>query len=129
VAADLLSDALAEASNRVNQHPYDAEAYILLGIVLNQAGRKQEAESTFKRAATVTPTDARTWINLGIVLDRLDRHAERGLGLLLAAQLNPTNIRAQLGLGVVLSQLNPGTEATYVFQEVIALYGQLREDL
>jgi cellulose synthase operon protein C len=48
----------------VQQHPDDPMAHVWLGMVLQLAGRTDEAEVTFYRAVKLAPQDPRTWTAL-----------------------------------------------------------------
>jgi tetratricopeptide (TPR) repeat protein len=58
---------IAEARRAIETNPNDATSIRELGVILDEAGRGQEAVTTLQQAATANPRDPRTWYHLGVV--------------------------------------------------------------
>lgn len=65
--------AIGEARRVLETNPNDAPALRELGVILDDAGRAEEALITLERAAAANPRDPRTIYHLGVVQHKLAR--------------------------------------------------------
>src|SRR5436309_6852368 len=68
--------AIEEARRAIETNPDDATAVLELGVILAEAGRAPEAETTLGQAAAANPRDPRPIYQLGIVRQQ-DRKSTR----------------------------------------------------
>ena len=66
-----VSESLVASQKSVQLAPQDAEAHYNLGITLQELGRLDEAEASYKQAIVLKP-DADAHCNLGITLQELE---------------------------------------------------------
>ncbi len=55
-------------ARRWKADPQDASAWSNLGVLLDDQGRKEEAEDAYRQALEADPQDAQAWYNLGTLL-------------------------------------------------------------
>lgn len=65
--------AIAEARRAIETNPNESTSLRELGIILDEAGRAEEALATLEQAAAVNPRDARTVYVLGVMQHKLAR--------------------------------------------------------
>jgi len=68
--------AIEEARRAIETNPDDATAVLELGVILAEAGRAPEAETTLGQAAAANPRDPRPIYQLGIVRQQLAKPGE-----------------------------------------------------
>ncbi len=88
-----ISESLVAGQKSVQLDPQDAEAYYNLGIVMQELGRLDDAEATYKKAITLKP-DHKTYNNLGIVMQELGRLDEAEAIYKKAITLKPDFLQA-----------------------------------
>ena len=71
-----MEKALEVIDHLIELHPYQSDAWMRRGILLNNLGRPEDALEAYDRALDLNPADAETLINRGITLDSLGRKAE-----------------------------------------------------
>lgn len=113
----LLLPALQSA---VKKDPRLDEYQNLLGVLLAEAGRDQEALAAFRQAAEVDPDNARFAANLGGAYVRLGRWAEAAEAYERAGALSPSPATA-LNLGSVYRRLKRPERALAAFEQARAL--------
>jgi protein O-GlcNAc transferase len=106
-------------------HPDHAGAQSLLGAVLCQQGRFQEALPWVESATRLAPHVASLWSNLGMVLAPLGRRAEAADAFEHAVRLDPTLVGPLVNLGIVLTELRRFDEAAAVLHRAIAMQPSL----
>jgi hypothetical protein len=97
-----------------------------LGMVLNQAGRAEEAIAPLERVVEISPGTAEAHINLGIAHLKLGRYASAAASLERAIAIK-TTAEAHLSFGVALSNLQRPDEAIAQFEKAAALRPDLLE--
>ncbi len=113
------ADALPHARAALAASPWRADAWTLLGILEQRAGRAAEAESAYRAALRLRPDYADAWTNLGNLLrDRGDRR-----GTLLAFQqamrLAPRSAEPAYNLGVALEHFGDWAGALAAFDAAV----------
>ena len=104
--AEILLRALLE------QDPTLARAYNVLGVVLLQQGKLEEAEASLLRAAKAAPpADARVHINLGKLYNTLLRTDDAERHLRESVRLAPDNADAHFNFAILLKELGRPQEA------------------
>src|SRR5688572_24322161 len=68
--AGRLKEAEAAARKLIAARPRDPDAYILLGVILDQLGLSAEAEAAYHSALKLQPNSVPALSNLGVLLDR-----------------------------------------------------------
>jgi tetratricopeptide (TPR) repeat protein len=114
-------DQAEEGYRRIlEQHPDDAYALHLLGVLLHQTGRHASAAETLDRALTLSPHDAACWSNRGLVAAALDdmRFAIEAQRHALAIDASFANARNNLG--VALHENGQTDEAIDHYRQLIA---------
>jgi len=77
------------ASAAVAAYPDDANTTSMLGLLLVEQGKTDEAIAMLRRATEADPRYARAHYNLGLLLDRLGRAGEAEDALRRAAEIEP----------------------------------------
>ncbi len=106
-------------------YPDHAGAQSLLGAVLCQQGRPEEALPWSENATRLFPNGASNWSNLGMVLAALGRRAEAAAAFERSVSLDPTLVGPQVNLGIALNELGRFGQAIQVLQHAIALQPSL----
>ncbi|UCV04575.1 tetratricopeptide repeat protein [Dechloromonas denitrificans] len=108
-------DGLDALQKAVALLPYDAEARNNLGNALKDAGRLDEAETSYRQALALKAGDPVTHYNLGAVLQAQARWAESAAAYRQAVLLHADFAPAHYNLGTVLEELGDaaGAEACY----------------
>ncbi|MGE3967191.1 MAG: tetratricopeptide repeat protein [Dongiaceae bacterium] len=99
-----LSEAVTLCEAILAERPEDAEALHLLGVVLQTAGRGNDAATLLARAAGLAPDNADIQRNLGAVLASLGRLSEAIPALEKAHSLRPDDPAALENLATALQQ-------------------------
>ena len=68
--------AIEEGRRAIETNPDDVTSVLELGVILADAGRSAEAETTLGQAAAANPRDPRPWYQLGLVRQQLAKAAE-----------------------------------------------------
>ncbi len=93
-AADAYRDAM-------RRDPRDADATHLLGLVLFELGRRDEAFSLFEQSLALQPASAQFWSNYGEALRRGGHDDKAAAALEEAIRLDPALSQAYTNLGIV----------------------------
>ncbi len=88
-----IEESLAASKKSVQLNPKDAEAYYNLGIVMQDLGKLDEAETVYKKAITLKP-DHKAHNNLGIVMQDLRRLDEAEANYKKAIAMKPDFVQA-----------------------------------
>ncbi len=88
-----IDESLVASQKSVQLDPQDAEAYYNLGIVMQELGKLDDAEVSYKKALTLKP-DHKTHNNLGIVMQELGRLDEAEVSYKKALTLKPDFLQA-----------------------------------
>ena len=88
-----INESLVASQKTVQLDPQDAEAHYNLGIVMQDLGRLDEAETIYKKAITLKP-DHKAHNNLGIVMQELGKLDEAEASYKKAITLKPDFIQA-----------------------------------
>lgn len=104
----------------LRRQPRSFVAWVLLGRMLRQAGRKQEAESLFGQAGTVARcSSSRSYFGGMAALCR-QRHAEALTAFQRASDLEPANICFRHAVGSCLFDAGRRAEALDAFRGILA---------
>ncbi|EXJ13412.1 TPR domain protein, putative component of TonB system [Imhoffiella purpurea] len=129
-AADLLADlfnqgrydeAEALARRLANEHARDPLGWKLLGAVLAQTGRPQEAIPNLEQALALNPNDAETLNALGSALEDVGRLEEAGVSYARAVQQRPGFVAAIYNLARLMHSLGRLDEARTYFEWALTL--------
>ena len=89
----------------LQEEPNDADAWMMLGVVLRHMGRLDEAIEALAAAGEVAPDDFKVFANLGLALQTASRLDEAIAAYRRAYRLEPRTIRQ---IAVSLSALGTG---------------------
>jgi tetratricopeptide (TPR) repeat protein len=93
---------LEQSYQLINQYiqlnPLDSDGFNVLGILLDDLKRYDEAEAAYRKAIEFNPTYASAYSNLGNTLNGLKRYDEAEAAYRKAIELNPTDIKAYRSL-------------------------------
>ncbi len=95
--------------------------WLLLGNVLNNLQRYQEALASYDQALELKPDKDQAWNNRGNVLDDLQRYQEALASYDKALELNPDDDRAWYNRGNVLRKLQRYEEAIVSYDKALEL--------
>jgi tetratricopeptide (TPR) repeat protein len=112
--------------------PYHVNALQLLGLVLYQTGRVEEAIRCLRQALQLNPGFAEVHNNLSNILTAQGRLDEAIAGFREAIRLKPAYAEAHNNLGAALQQLGRFAEADACFREALRLrpdYAEARANL
>ncbi len=115
------AEAEPQALALTQQYPSHAFGWKLLGAVLKQLGRAEEALAPMRQAAALDSSDAEAHNNLGVTLKELGRLAEAEASYRLALAARPDLAQALSNLGHVLTSLGRPEEALDCGQRAVAL--------
>ena len=87
----------------LNQQPTNLDALHLLGLLLAQQGRREEAISLLQQVVSLVPSATDCWSNLGVILLDHGKSEEAAVALRRAAALKPS---AQKSLNVSVPRYN-----------------------
>ncbi len=93
-----LEEAQSFAQKLVGRFPKKADAWWLLGVSYQQAGRNEEALDCLKKGRQLDPKSAAIWFAEGEVCGALQRWEEAAVKFLQAVRLEPKNERYWRGL-------------------------------
>jgi tetratricopeptide (TPR) repeat protein len=110
------TEALRLLEALVDDHPRDAEAWALLGLVYADAGRPTEGVKALERAASLKKDDADILNNLGYLYLAVGENGRAVATLQRAITLNPTLRRARNNLGFALARQERDMEALEAFR-------------
>ena len=110
-------DAMAMIAN-YPQHEFGRK---VLGAILAQVGKVDEALVHLRKSVELAPMDAEAHSNLGLTFKSLGRFAEAEASYLKAIALKPDYAEAHSNLGVTLSCLGRLQEAEAVYRQAIVL--------
>ena len=113
-------EALAAYRVDVEQHP-NYEVHSRLGVVLNELGRFEEAETHLRRAIALNPQARSAHLNLGVVLYKQGRYEEALAPARAAAEQRPDHFQAHANLGSVLIELGRFEEAEQPLHRALAI--------
>jgi tetratricopeptide (TPR) repeat protein len=100
--------------------PQNADAHVLLGVVLQAEGRLQEAEAAYREALRINP-HADAHYNLGYLLQGQSRLQEAEAAYREALRINPQRADAHALLGVVLEDQGRLQEAEAAYREALRI--------
>jgi len=115
------SEALKALTAIVRDYPTDAEAYYLVGWVLNREGRGADAERSLREHLRRSPASPKGHAQLAVALLAQARHAEAVEILRQAIRLKPTWAELHFNLGYACAHLGQSEEATARFRETLRL--------
>jgi tetratricopeptide (TPR) repeat protein len=114
------ADALMAAEAALKIAPQAADSLMLKGVLLQAAGRREEARDAIRSAANLKPDNAESWYNLGLVESELKNPAEAVAAFDRALALQPTP-QAWHNRGLALQQMAQHGEALESFDRALAL--------
>jgi tetratricopeptide (TPR) repeat protein len=97
-------EAIALLEQTVQEHPTSFLAYLALGRLCNQLGRRTEAESALQEAVRLGPSESETHVELGIALQGQQRYHEAAACYRRAIESKPNFALAYYKLGHCLLQ-------------------------
>ncbi len=92
-----------------------------LGLLLRQAGKREEAMEHYKQALTIAPDYPEGYANMGSILSDMGESAEAMEYYERALELNPRRAETHYNLGTALAQLGRNDEAVGHFQEALRI--------
>jgi Flp pilus assembly protein TadD len=110
-----ISQAIAELRRRAESNPATAENYADLGSLLDNQGRREEAEQFYRRAVALDGNSTKGNYNLGIILTKRGELSEAITHFRQAAQASPKDPDIRYDLAVVLAFNGELTEAVEQF--------------
>jgi len=122
-----LSEAENLAKFLTKEFPTDLSGWKVLGVILGNTGRKNEALSVHQKALEIAPQDKGVYNNLGNTLKSLGRFEEAELSFKKSIELNPTSAITHNNLGVLLKDTGRLDEAKTSFVEAIRLNPEFAE--
>ena len=125
-ARALYADGRSDEAERLcrtvlDRQPGDPGALGLLGIILAQSRRLQEAAEFLRRAAAAMPDSPEAHINHGNVLRSLGRHPDALACYERALALKPDSAEAHYNRGLALSDLHEYTLAIECYERAVAV--------
>jgi tetratricopeptide (TPR) repeat protein len=105
----------------VANNPESALARYNLGVLLAQAGRREEAAASYREAVRIEPENPILVNNLGTALLVLGEAREAAAVLAKAVQLDPARAGTRANLGNALAAAGRGEEALLEYREAIRL--------
>jgi tetratricopeptide (TPR) repeat protein len=103
------------------EFPKNQFVWKVLGVILGQTGRNEEAINANKIAITLSPLDAEVHVNLGVLLRNIGRLQDSETYYKKAILLNPNYIEAHCNLGVTLKMQGRLSEAEVSYKKAISL--------
>jgi len=114
--------AIAEAERAVALEPGSAFSYLDYGVILNYAGRPEEAIPVLQKAIRLNPVgDSVNFFNLGFAYRLTGRFEEAVLAYKKALQRSPDNFLAHVALTATYSMMGREQEARTQAAEVLRL--------
>jgi len=114
-----VNEAIAAGEQAMRLAPEDGEACYLLGLALNQAGRRKDAITHYRDALNKDPEHDRAANNLGSALEAEGKLSEAESFYARAAASNPRNAQAHNNLGAILSARGDLHDARKCFMAAI----------
>jgi Flp pilus assembly protein TadD len=108
-------------AREVQQHPDNARAQLLYGIVLRERGLYPQAEAALGRALALEPTYARAWDALGVLLDLMRRGDEAEVAHRHAVEFAPGAAPYWNNLGFSLYVAGDADAAVLALEQALAL--------
>ena len=127
-----LSDVLAEKKEFVEENvkkirkiiesnPDFAMAHNNLGLLLDDMGRKEDAEAEYRDALRINPDDAEAHDNLGNLLDNMGRKEDAEAEYRDALRINPDFAGAHNNLGILLYAMGRKEDAEAEYREALRI--------
>jgi predicted O-linked N-acetylglucosamine transferase (SPINDLY family) len=116
-----MTDALGAGTKAVELDPGDNEAHNSLGAILQDLGRFEEAEASYKQTIALKSDYAEAHSNLGITLQELGRLEEAEASYRQAIALEPNYAEAHSNLGATLQVVGRLEEAEASYTQAISL--------
>lgn len=120
-----LSRALEAQQALVNEHPNDVGALNDLGNLLRYAGRRDEAEASYRRALELDPDRVSTHFNLGLLLQESDKLSPALEELRRTVKLDPEHAWAHYQIGTILEQRSQTERAIEAYARAFSLNPEL----
>ena len=122
-----LSEAENLAISLTKEFPTHSFGWKVLGVILGDTGRKNEALRAHQKAIEIAPQDTGSYNNLGNTLKGLGRFEEAELSFKQSIKLNPKSAIAHNNLGTLLKDTERLDEAKASFEEAIRLNPEFAE--
>ncbi len=116
-----LADAEAAYKQILRNHPNHPGALQLLGVIVSQGGRNEEAVELIEKSISLNPDNAAAQSNLGVVLNNLNRNVESAKACRAALRLEPDNAEAHYNLGNALIGMQQPTRAAASYRRALKL--------
>lgn len=120
-----LSRALEAQQALVEQRPNDVGALNDLGNLLRYAGRRDEAESTYRRALELDANRASTHFNLGLLLQEMGKQADALDAFRKTVKLDPEHAWAYYQMGAILESRSHTERAIEAYARAFSLNPEL----
>jgi Flp pilus assembly protein TadD/4-amino-4-deoxy-L-arabinose transferase-like glycosyltransferase len=117
-----ISQAIAELRRRAESNPAAAENYADLGSLLDNQGRREEAEQFYRRAVALDANSTTGNYNLGIILAKRGQLSEAITHFRQAAQASPKDPDIRYDLAVVLALNGELNEAVEQFWATLKIH-------
>jgi Tfp pilus assembly protein PilF len=99
----------------------NAQAWIILGMVLRERGKLDESEAAYRRAISITPRDAYAHHNLGALLSARDRPEDALAALNRSRSLGLNAHELHVNRGRALMQLYQLDDAEKAYAQAVAI--------
>ncbi len=113
----------AEQSYRfiLNRNPNNLDALQLLGALLIQQNRYEEALAILTQAVAVNSNTAATFANIGVAYSRLNRRCEAVEAYRRSIEINPHDCDVHVNLGRLLAKMGRYAESANAFESAVRL--------
>ena len=118
---DFIEEAINSYKQVLNLHPKFADAYLNLGLILEDSEKSDEALSNLEKAIEIEPDNSVILNNLGITLKSLERVDEAIKYFERAIEFAPDDSSIYYNLGITLRELNRTDDAIKNFDKAILL--------
>ncbi len=114
-------DELGMWTKVIAQRPQNARAHVNVGVLMERAGRAEEAVVEYRIALGLEPDYADAHYNLGVALIRLSRFDEAEQAFREAIRLSSSDPPAHINLAILLGRKNNWDAALEEYREAVRL--------
>jgi tetratricopeptide (TPR) repeat protein len=104
----------------LQENPWHADSYNLLGVIWHQKGHSERAVELIRRAIQLTPNQPQYFVNLASALRALGRHGEAIDAARIALDRRPRLLEAQQALALSLQATGQKEEAEAILLQMSA---------
>jgi len=122
-----LQGSLMPNQRAVDRGSKDAEAHLVFGSTLQQLGKLEQAEASYRKAIALRPDFAAAHYFLGATLHDLGRLGDAEVSYRTSIALNPNHTGVYVSLGILLRHTGRSEDAEPIYRTAIALKPDLAE--